>query len=209
MTPARADGAPGLDRRDDFGEYFTYFSFFIVVSALLLAMLFFRLGVEQRLRQIGILRAAGFTVAHVRWMLLAEAALLALAGSVLGVAGAIAYAHLIVYGLRTWWVGAVGTTLLNVHVTPPSLLLGAARRGSLTALVCVLLSLRAVARQIATRAARRAVARAVRGRRIPPSAPRGAVRRVLPRSLGLCAAALGFISSGTQAGAFSARAPRC
>ena len=46
----------------DFGEYFTYFSFFLVASALLLALLFFRLGVEQRLRQIGVLRASGFTV---------------------------------------------------------------------------------------------------------------------------------------------------
>ena len=34
----------------DFGEYFTYFSFFLVISALLLTALFFRLGVEQRAR---------------------------------------------------------------------------------------------------------------------------------------------------------------
>ena len=45
----------------DFGEYFTYFSFFIVVAALLLVVLFFRLGIEQRLRQIGVLRATGYT----------------------------------------------------------------------------------------------------------------------------------------------------
>ncbi len=41
----------------DFGEYFTYFSTFLVVSALLLAGLFFKLGVEQRLQEIGL--AAG------------------------------------------------------------------------------------------------------------------------------------------------------
>ena len=35
----------------DFGDYFTYFSFFLVVSALLLAVLFFKLGVEQRVRE--------------------------------------------------------------------------------------------------------------------------------------------------------------
>ena len=45
----------------DFGEYFVYFSFFLVVSALLLAALFFRLGVEQRAREVGLLRAVGFT----------------------------------------------------------------------------------------------------------------------------------------------------
>ena len=49
----------------DFGEYFTYFSFFLVVSALMLAVLFFRLGIEQRLRQMGILRAAGYEVVEI------------------------------------------------------------------------------------------------------------------------------------------------
>ena len=77
----------------NFGEYFTYFSFFIVVSAVLLAMLFFRLGVEQRLRQIGILRATGFTTANIRRLLLTEALVLAAAGSAIGIAAAIGYAR--------------------------------------------------------------------------------------------------------------------
>ena len=42
------------------GPYFVYFSFFLVVSALLLASLFFKLGVEQRVREVGLLRAVGF-----------------------------------------------------------------------------------------------------------------------------------------------------
>ena len=146
VSPARRIALAGSTGATNFGEYFTYFSFFIVVSAVLLAMLFFRLGVEQRLRQIGILRASGYTSRHIRRLLLTEAAALACLGSLIGVAGAVAYAHLIVYGLRTWWIGAVGTTLLRVHVTGTSLLLGAAG-GTAAALVCVLLSLRAVARR--------------------------------------------------------------
>ncbi len=129
----------------DFGEYFTYFSFFLVVSALLLTVLFFKLGVEQRLRQIGILRAAGFTIRRIRTLLLAEASAIAVAGAVLGLAGAIAYAHLIVYGLRTWWVGAVGTTSLTVHAGLSTLSAGAAG-GVLAAVVCVFVSLRGVGR---------------------------------------------------------------
>lgn len=129
----------------DFGQYFTYFSFFIVVSALLLAVLFFRLGVEQRLKQIGIMRAAGFTVATVRRLLLTEAVALAVAGSVIGTAGAIAYGQVIMHGLRTWWIGAVGTTDLALHVSPVSLAIGALG-GVVAAVVCVLLSLRTVAR---------------------------------------------------------------
>ena len=92
----------------DFGEYFTYFSFFLVVSALLLAALFFRLGVEQRAREVGLLRAVGFSTARVRRLFAAEGLVLAVAGSVIGVAGAVAYAGAMMDGLRTWWVGAVG-----------------------------------------------------------------------------------------------------
>ena len=43
----------------DFGQYFVYFSFFLVVSALLLVSLFFKLGIEQRAREVGLLRAVG------------------------------------------------------------------------------------------------------------------------------------------------------
>ncbi len=109
----------------DFGEYFTYFSFFLVVSALLLTMLFFKLGIEQRLREIGLLRAVGFSIAQIRMLFLREGILLAVLGSVLGLIGAIAYGWLMMFGLRTWWVGAVGTTLLRLHIAPLSLLIGA------------------------------------------------------------------------------------
>ena len=51
ITSVRALALDASSGATDFGEYFTYFSFFIVVSALLLVVLFFRLGIEQRLRQ--------------------------------------------------------------------------------------------------------------------------------------------------------------
>ena len=80
-----------------------------MVSALLLTGLFFKLGIEQRLHEIGILRALGFSIAKIRAVFLLEGAALAIAGSLLGMVGALAYAELIVFGLRTWWIGAVGT----------------------------------------------------------------------------------------------------
>ena len=129
----------------DFGEYFTYFSFFLVISALLLTMLFFKLGIEQRLREIGLLRAVGFSIAQIRSLFLREGVLLALLGSVLGIIGAIAYGGLLMFGLRTWWVGAVGTTLLRLHVSPVSLLSGALGI-VLAALVCIWWVLRSLTR---------------------------------------------------------------
>src|SRR4051812_4367440 len=145
VRDVRRDALAASEGATDFGEYFTYFSFFLVASALLLALLFFRLGVEQRLRQIGILRAAGFTISYIRTLLVAEAAILAVAGSAIGVAGALAYGSVVMFGLRTWWIGAVGTSRLFLHVSWTSLLIGAGA-GIVTAVVCVALSLRSVAR---------------------------------------------------------------
>src|SRR5690606_17304088 len=102
----------------DFGAYFSYFSFFLVVSALLLTALFFRLGIEQRLREIGLLRATGFSVKVIQRLFLQEGLVVAVIGAVAGVALAIGWAALMMYGLRTWWVGAVGTTSLVLHVDP-------------------------------------------------------------------------------------------
>jgi ABC-type lipoprotein release transport system permease subunit len=127
----------------DFGEYFAYFSFFLVVSALLLTSLFFKLGIEQRLREVGLLRAVGFSTKQVRSLFLREGLLLAAIGSVVGLVGAVVYGWLMMFGLRTWWVGAVGTTLLRLHVTPQSLLVGAVS-GVITAFVCIWLTLRSL-----------------------------------------------------------------
>ncbi len=145
IYPARQLALQSATGATDFGEYFTYFSFFLVVSAVLLVVLFFKLGVEQRLKQMGVMRAAGFTTGVIRRLLTVEGFLLAVDGAILGVAGAIAYAHVIVYGLKTWWVGAVGTQLLNVHISPVSLIAGAIG-GVAAAVICIAVSLRTVRR---------------------------------------------------------------
>jgi len=118
----------GLDASQgstDFGEYFVYFSFFLIAAALLLAALFFRLGVEQRVREIGTLQAVGYPARVVRHIFMIEGAILSLAGSLLGLLGAVGYGGLLVFGLRTWWVGAVGTRRLYLHLTWADLGLGA------------------------------------------------------------------------------------
>ncbi len=145
VLPVRAQGLQASRGATDFGEYFLYFSFFLVVSALLLTAIFFKLGVEQRLREIGTLEAIGFSPGKVRNLFVSEGLILSVVGSLIGLAGAIAYGQLLMYGLRTWWVGAVGTTMLRLHVNPISLLLGGTI-GVLAALVCIALTLRSLAR---------------------------------------------------------------
>ncbi len=127
----------------DFGAYFSYFSFFLVVSALLLTALFFRLGIEQRLREIGVLRAAGFSITTIQRLFLQEGIVVAAVGALLGVGLAVAWAAVMMYGLRTWWVGAVGTTALQLHVDPVTLVAGAVG-GVLAAIVCIWLTVRGV-----------------------------------------------------------------
>lgn len=144
INPVRLEGLEASKGATDFGEYFVYFSFFLVASALLLASLFFKLGIEQRLREIGTLRAIGFPAAVVRSLFLREGLVLATLGSILGMAGAVAYGELMMYGLRTWWVDAVGTTNLSLHVSALSLLLGGAG-GIIVALLCIAWTLRRLA----------------------------------------------------------------
>ena len=141
VIPVRDENLSASRGATDFGEYFLYFSFFLVISALLLTALFFKLGIEQRLREIGTLQAIGFSDARIRRLFLSEGVLLAVIGSLLGILGAIGYAKLLMYGLRTWWVDAVGTTALTMHVSWLSLLIGAVS-GVLAAVLCVFLTLR-------------------------------------------------------------------
>lgn len=141
---ARRQGLESARGATDFGEYFVYFSFFLVISALLLVGLFFKLGIEQRLREIGILRATGFSGSMIRNLFLAEGIILATIGSLAGLVGALGYGWLMMYGLRTWWVDAVGTRLLSLHVSPVSLIIGGAG-GVFAALIFIYWTLRTLA----------------------------------------------------------------
>jgi putative ABC transport system permease protein len=122
---ARAEALAAAEGTTDFGEYFLYFSFFLVCSALLLTYLFFTLNLEQRTREVGLLSAIGFAPRDLRRHFLTEGAVLAAVAALLGLFGAVGYAALILYGLRTWWIGAVGTRALGLHVDPMLALAGA------------------------------------------------------------------------------------
>ncbi len=142
----RAQGLDASQGATDFGEYFLYFSFFLVVSALMLAALFFKLGIEQRSREIGLLKAVGFPPRKIRRLFLVEGVIVAILGGIIGVVGALVYGQLLMLGLRTWWVDAVGTTMLRLHVSPFSLLLGAVG-GVFAAMLCVVWTLRRLGKQ--------------------------------------------------------------
>ena len=70
-------------------------------------------------------RGGGYAPSAIRRAFVREGAVLAGIGTLIGIAAAVGYAALIMYGLRTWWVGAVGTTRLTLHVAPQWLAIGA------------------------------------------------------------------------------------
>ena len=201
VRDVRTEGLAASRGATDFGAYFVYFSVFLVVSALLLAALFFKLGIEQRAREVGLLRAVGFGAPAVLRLFMGEGLLLAIAGSAVGVLGALGYASLMMFGLRTWWVDAVGTTALTLHVSGAALVLGAVG-GVVAALVCIWWTLGSLSRISERSLLMGQIAQAVPGplHRTRPAAPfeRGAGSVPRPRLViaTVALAAFGFALIG-------------
>lgn len=108
----------------DFGMLFISFSVFIIAAAGMLIGLVFRLNLERRASEIGLLAALGFPRRAIGRLFFIEGAIVAAVGGVIGMAGAALYAWLMVTGLKTWWVDAVGATFLELHLSAASLFVG-------------------------------------------------------------------------------------
>ncbi len=188
LMDVRQQGEDASQGAADFGQYFLGFSFFLLISALLLAALFFRLGIEQRLREIGLLQALGFPRRTIRRLFLAEGLTLAIVGSLAGAALAVAYAAFVLYGLRTWWSGAVNTNALSLHVSATPLVTGVAA-GIVTAAICIILSLRGL-RGLSTRVVLGGAASS------SPDAARLASRRTVVLAIVAALLALGLVAAG-------------
>ena len=120
------DGLRASSQSVDFSQLFLGLSFFVILASLLLTGLLFVFHVEKRSREMGLLLALGFSPGAVKRMVLAEGSVLACLGSILGGVGGIGINQMILQALRTVWRGAVGTTALQMHLTPPTILMGMA-----------------------------------------------------------------------------------
>lgn len=125
FRPVRAEGLQAAVGANDFTQLFIGFSFFLILSAIILASLMFRLGLQRRISQLGVLNALGWPEARIQRVFLAEGLVVCFAGSVLGAVVAVYFAKLMIYGLTTWWVGAVGTQFLLLDVRLDRLVLAA------------------------------------------------------------------------------------
>lgn len=124
VQPIKLAGLLAASGTTDFTGLFIGFSFFLILSATILISLLFRLGIERRVSSIGLLSAVGIPPSQVRRLYLAEGFCVVIAGGLIGTVAAVGYASLMVYGLKTWWIGAIGTKFLDVYVNPISLATG-------------------------------------------------------------------------------------
>lgn len=124
FQPVKAIGLMAANGSTDFSQLFFGFSMFLIVAAMILIGLLFRLGIEQRVRDLGLLGAIGFSPQQVRGLMLLEGLIVAVVGGFIGLFAAVAYADMMIYGLTHWWVGAIGTQDLFLSVSPVSLLTG-------------------------------------------------------------------------------------
>jgi len=131
----RAEGLQAAVGANDFTQLFLGFSFFLILSAILLAALMFQLSVQQRVAQIGLMEAVGFPARRARWFFVGEGTAVAFCGSLIGAMAAVYFAKLMIYGLTTWWIGAIGTQFLKLDVQPMRLLTAAGISLVLSAIV--------------------------------------------------------------------------
>ena len=125
FEPLRAQALEASSQGQDFGQLFLSFSFFLIVAALMLMTLLFGFSIEQRSVEMGTLLAIGLSPKQVRRLLFFEGAGLAIIGTLLGALGGIRYAKALLAGLSTIWKSAVGTSALQAHVLPQTVIAGA------------------------------------------------------------------------------------
>ena len=163
----------------------------MILAAVMLIAMLFRLGLTQRMTQLGTLLAVGWNPRRVVSLVLGEGLLIAGIGVLLGVAGGFLYAWGVLWALRSLWVGAVTVPFLTFHWSVQSILIGSIAGWGVSALTLWL----------TTRWLTRLNAQDLLSQRDPDTmADRHSGKGKLP----MLAAALGFLAIGL--GAFGATA---
>jgi ABC-type antimicrobial peptide transport system permease subunit len=125
FNPVREQALQASSGGTDFAQLFLGFSFFLIAAALLLVGLLFRLNIDRRADEVGLLLAVGYRRATVQRLLLGEGCVLAAAGAVVGTCLAMLYARLLLQLLVALWPGQTLQSFLRPHFTPLSLVVGA------------------------------------------------------------------------------------
>ena len=124
LEGTRAKGQEAAGNGVDFTELFGGLSFFLLVAGILLSVLLFLLNLESRKEQLNTLVVMGIPLAKIRKMMLGEGMLVALLGSVAGVALAIIYNRLVFSALNGVWKDVVRTEMMQIDIRTTTLIIG-------------------------------------------------------------------------------------
>jgi ABC-type lipoprotein release transport system permease subunit len=125
FQPVMENALQSADRGSDFVLLFVAFSSFLIAAALMLVSLLFRLNLDRRAAQVGLLAAVGYRRRVIRRLLLGEGTLLAAAGAVVGAWLAVGYAGFLLRLLEALWPGGSLSSFLQARYTWLSLAIGA------------------------------------------------------------------------------------
>ncbi len=114
-VPIKRQGLLASSGSTPFDGLFLGLSLFVIIAALLLVSLLFRLNLEQRSQQMGVARAVGFNSRRLVRLMLSELLLVSCAGAAIGMILGFLYAQAIISILTTWWVGAISQPFLQLH----------------------------------------------------------------------------------------------
>lgn len=116
FVPLKRQGLIASGGSTPFDVLFLSLSMFVIAAALILVSLLFQLALQERIGQVGLLSASGFRSGRIVRIWLFEALLLCSVGAAIGVLLGVGYAALMIWGLKTWWVGAISRPFLELHL---------------------------------------------------------------------------------------------
>lgn len=119
-----AEGKRAASSGVDFGELFLSLSFFVIAAALLLMVLMYRLNMESRSHEVGLLFAMGYSRKQILMLRIKESLATIILGSILGGFVGILYNQWMIAGLNGVWNQAVHADMLEVFILPKTLVIG-------------------------------------------------------------------------------------
>ncbi|MEM7457143.1 MAG: ABC transporter permease, partial [Planctomycetota bacterium] len=124
LVPVKRQAIKASSGSTPFDVLFLALSMFVIASALALVSLLFRLGLQTRAAEVGVMKAAGIESKTILGIWLREMMMVCAFGAVIGILIGVGYAAVMIYGLRNWWVGAIGQPFIELHIGWISLVVG-------------------------------------------------------------------------------------
>ncbi len=126
INSVREQGLEAAGNGVDFGQLFAGLGMFIIISGLLLTVLLLQYNLQKRQNQIRLFASLGFSQQLIHRIVMGEAALIIVLGSLVGLAISLAYTRLVFAGLNRIWYDIVRTDVLELHFETLTLLYGLA-----------------------------------------------------------------------------------